>query len=151
VRKSLGYIGAKQFYLFVLLFVIKVVAPGPTYPRAGSPSFLILLLRLLHSIQLTPQRPSAEHNNCTGANGASSGQKTRGCIEGEDLAAAGLRRFFSLSTDFFFFAGCSNHRSAQVARLHRLQTVLPPRITTINRRSRSNGRFDPRKLESRIT
>ena len=38
-------------------------------------------------MQLTPQKLSAEHKNCTGADGTSSGQKTRGCIEGEDPAA----------------------------------------------------------------
>jgi len=39
-------------------------------------------------IRLTPRKLNAEHKNCTGADGASSGQKTRGCIEGEDPAVA---------------------------------------------------------------
>ena len=37
-----------------------------------------LSLLTLYIIQFTPQRLSAEHKNCTGADGASSGQKTRG-------------------------------------------------------------------------
>jgi len=48
----------------------------------------IYIYIILHILQLTPQRLSAEHKNCTGAYGASSGQKTRGCVEREDPAAA---------------------------------------------------------------
>jgi len=47
-------------------------------------------LLTLPIIQLKTQQQSAEHKNCTGADGASSGQKTKGCMEGEDQAASGI-------------------------------------------------------------
>jgi len=47
----------------------------PAQRTQTSPFFL-----LLHIIQLTPQKLGAEHKNCTGADGASSGQKTKSCI-----------------------------------------------------------------------
>jgi len=60
---------------------------GGAGPRAGVRRSLgLFLLLTLHIIQLTPRKLSAEHKSCTGANDASSGQKTKGCIEGEDPA-----------------------------------------------------------------
>jgi len=44
----------------------------------------------------TPQQQSAEPRNSAGAEAPARGQKTKGCIEGEDPAAAGIERFFSL-------------------------------------------------------
>jgi len=51
---------------------------------------------ILHNIQLTPQKLSTGRKNLPGTPGASSGQKTKRGIEGEDPAAAGIERLFSL-------------------------------------------------------
>jgi len=48
-----------------------------------------------HIIQLTPQAPSAEPRKSASAETASSGQKTKRGIEGEDAALAAIETFFS--------------------------------------------------------
>jgi len=66
---------------------------------SGSPEWLargcdFLFWYILHSIQFTPRKLRAEQKKR--AETPVRGQKTRGYIQGEDPAAAGIRSFFSL-------------------------------------------------------
>ena len=54
-----------------------VLLPQPN----PSPLSCLVCLFILHITQLTPHKLIAEHKNCTSADGASSGQKTKVCIE----------------------------------------------------------------------
>jgi len=59
--------------------------------------FFFFFFYVCYIIQLTPQELSAMRMNRSGADGASSGQKTRGCIEGEDPAVDGNIFLFFIS------------------------------------------------------
>jgi len=56
----------------------------------------IYVLYISHIIQLTPQQQSTEPRNSAGAGALAVARRPKEAIEGEDPAAAGIERFFSL-------------------------------------------------------